>query len=269
MSSIFIKHIDKIVDDFKDMDEVNNYMVDVKGASVDSDVLNIIKTADVLNFSYDEFINEIKSRCNVPLMTMKAVILKYLEAAGYDLESAFSKAPSIRTWDEYYYNICEQVGKNSKCFSRHIGTVLVRDKTIISTGYNGPPRGVQPCDLRWRTDESLVEAFKEKFGREPIKEDFSGKCPRQAMGFVSGEGLQWCVAGHAERNALIQAAREGICTKHTTLYMSCGIPCTPCLVEIINAGVEEIVVTKMQVYDISAQYLVDNSDLKVRVFSFL
>ena len=72
------------------------------------------------------------------------------------------------------------------------------------------------------------------------------------MGYKSGEGLQWCIAGHAERNSLINSARMGIKTKHTTLYMDCGIPCTPCLVEIINAGVSEIVVSKTSFYDSSA-----------------
>jgi deoxycytidylate deaminase len=86
--------------------------------------------------------------------------------------------------------------------------------------------------------------------------------------------LDVCVAGHAERNALINAARLGIETrgfKHdpTTLYMSCGIPCTPCMVEIINAGVSEIVVTSISFYDQSAEYLLQNSELKIRLFDFL
>ena len=75
-----------------------------------------------------------------------------------------------------------------------------------------------------------------------------------------------CVAGHAERNALINAARQGVATKGAKLYMNCGIPCTPCLVEIINAGIEEIIVTKLTYYDESAEYLVNNSKLKVRTY---
>jgi dCMP deaminase len=151
--------------------------------------------------------------------------------------------------------------------SRKIGAILVRDKSVIATGYNGPPRGVPHCNERIKIDPEM-RAYFEAGGIDPDKID-ADKCPRQIMGFKSGEGLQWCVAGHAERNALINAAREGVCTKETTLYMDCGVPCSPCLVEIINAGVKEIVITKMTFYDASAKYLLDNSDLKCRVFDHL
>jgi dCMP deaminase len=178
------------------------------------------------------------------------------------------KAPQSR--DEWFFRLCLEVGSNSKCLSRKIGAVLVRDKSVISTGYNGPPRGIPTCDQRWIIDREFLK----KYGSEVKKETTKGKCPRYTIGFKSGEGLDICVAGHAERNALINAARLGIETrgfKHdpTTLYMSCGIPCTPCMVEIINAGVSKIVVTAISFYDQSAEYLLQNSDLKVRLFDFL
>jgi dCMP deaminase len=189
-------------------------------------------------------------------------------------------------WDRYFYEMCKTVAKNSKCFSRKIGTVLVRDKSIISTGYNGPPRGIPHCGIRHHFDQAIRKEFLDKgvlsykdfeiFNAQGGKEnteiiynyqtkDF-GQCPRRLLKFKSGEGLEWCVAGHAERNSLINAARNGIKTKGTTMYMSCGIPCTPCLVEIINSGVVEIVVTKMSFYDISAEYILKNSNLKYRLF---
>lgn len=174
-------------------------------------------------------------------------------------------------WDEYFYHICISVGGNSKCLSRHIGAILVKDKSIISTGYNGPPRGVPSCNNRAVNERNIVgdnflyDHFKEK-GIDPKKVQRDKQCPRYALGFKSGEGLEWCVAGHAERNTLINAARLGIATKGSIMYMDCGIPCTPCLVEIINAGVEEIVVTKMEYYDMSGKWLVNKSNLKVREF---
>lgn len=171
-------------------------------------------------------------------------------------------------WDEYFYNICLEVAKNSKCLSRQIGSVLVKDRSVISTGYNGPPRGVPHCGERHKYDDDLFALYKSMdahFDRTIT----SVKCPRQIMGFKSGQGLEWCIAGHAERNSLINAARNGICTKGTKLYMDCGVPCTPCLVEIINAGVKEIIVSKMSFYDHSAPYLLENSALKVRVYDFL
>lgn len=173
------------------------------------------------------------------------------------------------TWDEHFYNLCKAVAKNSKCLSRQIGSVLVtKDRTVVNTGYNGPPRGVQHCGKRYLNDSKLRSLMKSK-DMNPDDPAYHTTCPRYVLGFKSGEGLEWCVAGHSERNALINAAREGIATKGKVLYMDCGTPCTPCLVEIINAGIDEIVITKEHFYDISAKYLVENSELKVRIYDHL
>ena len=58
-------------------------------------------------------------------------------------------------WDQYFYDVCVVVSKNTKCFSRKIGAILVRDKSIVSTGYNGPPRGIPHCDERYSIDKAL------------------------------------------------------------------------------------------------------------------
>jgi len=171
-------------------------------------------------------------------------------------------------WDTYFYNLCEDVAANTKCLSRAIGSVLVKDKTVVGTGYNGPPRGVPHCGERYLIDPELREYLKAK-KINPDNPKHHEVCPRYTVGFKSGEGLQWCVAGHAERNALINSARMGISTKDATLYMSCGVPCTPCMVEIINAGVHEIVITKLEYYDPSARYLLKESNLRVRIYSHL
>lgn len=173
--------------------------------------------------------------------------------------------PPVKNWDEYFYNVCRQVARNSKCLSRRIGAVLVWDKGIISTGYNGPPRGVPKCDMRWKLDKEFAAKYADRVeGKETI-----GVCPRHVIGFKSGEGLGICPAGHAERNALINAARKGIATKGTSLYMTCGVPCTPCLVEIINAGVKEIIVTSLRMYDESSLYLLNQSSLGIRLYDFV
>jgi len=135
------------------------------------------------------------------------------------------------------------VGKQSKCFSRQIGVVLVRDKSIISTGYNGPPRGIPHCEER---------------SKQAI-------CPRRVEGYKSGNGLHICVAAHAELNAILNAARMGICTKDATLYCDCGIPCKNCLIALINAGIEEIVCTNMDYYDDLSPFLLGHSNIQVRV----
>jgi dCMP deaminase len=177
--------------------------------------------------------------------------------------------------DRWFHDLCIEVATASQCLSRKIGSVLVKDNSIVSTGYNGPPRGVRTCDERWLV---VHDKMRELAGFDIVEENselyqryLEGTCPRYIpeMGFKSGEGLEWCVAGHAERNSIINAARFGIETKGTKMYMDCGVPCTPCLVEIINAGVEEIIVTKMEYYDKSAEYLLNQSTLKCRVYEHL
>lgn len=194
------------------------------------------------------------------------MITDVIEASENFTKDSYSVTdPVVESWDEYFYNVCRQVARNSKCLSRRIGAVMVRDKSIISTGYNGPPRGVPRCDRRWTLDPEFIE----KYGKFAEGQDVEGRCPRYVIGFKSGEGLEICPAGHAERNALINAARYGIATKGASLYMSCGIPCSPCMVEIINAGIKEIVVTSLKIYDETSKYLLTQSKLGVRLFDFV
>lgn len=173
--------------------------------------------------------------------------------------------PNPESRDKWFYDLSVTVGSYAKCHSRKIGAVLVRDNSVISTGYNGPPRGIPNCDQRWEIDK----AFRAKYGPQADGKETKGICPRRVIGFKSGEGLGICPAGHAERNALINAARLGINTKNTKLYMSCGVPCTPCAVEIINAGVEEIICTAVDWYDETTMYLLENSELKIRLYDFM
>ncbi len=183
-----------------------------------------------------------------------------MEATGY-LTSKYG-----RNWDNYFLRIAKEVGSNSKCFSRHIGTVLVKDKSIVSTGYNGPPRGVSPCDSR-------VFTYTGQDGPDTIRIDgvdygkpvttTGKKCPRHLIGAGSGERLDLCIAGHSERNALIQAGREGISTKGTELYCYCGPPCKDCMIEIINAGVETIICLDGRFYDELSRYLIRKSGINI------
>jgi len=171
-------------------------------------------------------------------------------------------------WDEYFYNICKAVSLNSTCLSRQIGSVLVKDKTIISSGYNGSPRGIPHCNERYIIDSGIRSLIKFK-GKDPDDEKYHNTCPRQVANFNSGEGLEWCIAGHSETNTIINAARNGIITKGAKLYMSCGFPCYNCIILIINSGIEEIIITKKLFYDKTTEYLIKNSNLKVRVFKHL
>lgn len=196
-----------------------------------------------------------------------------------------NKEPSEKQkkWDKYYYELCKTVSQNSSCMSRKIGSIIVLDKSIISTGYNGPPRGVDHCSKRWEKDEFLRNEFAKEWRNamcpdektamkdleimiDDPKSSLYKQCPRRVIGYPSGIGLHICIAGHAERNALINAARHGIAVKGGTLYLDTVIPCSPCVIEIINAGIEEVVCSKLVAYDGQVEYLIKNSGLRIREY---
>ena len=172
-----------------------------------------------------------------------------------------------RDWDLYFLNIARVVGRNSKCHSRKIGSVLVKDKSIISTGYNGPPRNVPPCDTRMRfffddvSNKRYVSIDDEVF--EVSWDAHTHPCPRYAIKAVSGERLDLCPAAHAEANTIFQAAKIGICTNNSILYCYCGPPCKECTKALVNAGVSEIVCLDTRPYDKLSVYIVEHSGIKI------
>jgi dCMP deaminase len=144
-----------------------------------------------------------------------------------------------RRWDTYFHRICEAVASKSPCLSRQIGAILVRDKSIVSTGFNGPARGYPHCEPVRHLMED-ISTDKESH--------YEYSCPRHAAGFKSGEGLEHCPAAHAEMNCVANAARIGASTVGSTLYMNCIIPCKFCMVTLVNAGVKELVLDDTKPY---------------------
>jgi dCMP deaminase len=122
------------------------------------------------------------------------------------------KRPS---WDEYFLDVAGLVARRSTCLRRNVGAVLVKDKRILATGYNGAPAGLKHC--------------------------LDVGCMRQKLNIPSGQRHELCRALHAEQNALIQASLYGISVKESTLYATCQ-PCVICAKMLINAGIKEIVV---------------------------
>ena len=118
-------------------------------------------------------------------------------------------------WDEYFLEICAVVAKRSTCLRRRVGAILVKDRRILTTGYNGAPRGLRHC----------AEL---------------GGCPREMQGVPSGERHELCRALHAEQNAIIQAALHGVSTVGAITYIT-NQPCALCAKMLINAGVERVV----------------------------
>jgi dCMP deaminase len=92
-------------------------------------------------------------------------------------------------------------------------------------------------------------------------------CPRRLLGYQSGQGLDLCIASHAEVNTINNAARHGIHTLGSTMYLSCSIlPCKNCLCEIINAGIVEVVVLQYQPYDQTSLFLMLHGGIKLRTY---
>ena len=117
------------------------------------------------------------------------------------------------SWDEYFIQLAHQVAKRSTCLRRHVGSVIVRDKHILATGYNGAPSGLEHCDVVG--------------------------CLREKMGIPSGQRQEICRGLHAEQNAIIQAALHGVSTKGATIYVT-HQPCITCAKMIINAGIVRV-----------------------------
>ncbi len=160
--------------------------------------------------------------------------------------------------DIYYLRIAQKTAERSKCLSRKIGSVLVRDGCIISTGVNGPARGVKHCNERDAKFYHEIETER-NFSTKNID-----KCPRRLFGYESGFGLHLCCAVHSERNTVLQAARNGISTLGTTLYCFCPLPCKDCCSELINAGIKEIVCLKGDLYDKYSRYILNEAKITIR-----
>ena len=117
------------------------------------------------------------------------------------------------SWDEYFMSITEMVAQRSTCLRRKVGAILVRDKRIIATGYNGAPAKVSHClDIG---------------------------CLREQQGIPSGERHELCRGLHAEQNSIIQAALHGFSVEGSTLYCT-NMPCAICSKMLINARIEKI-----------------------------
>lgn len=124
------------------------------------------------------------------------------------------KRPS---WDDYFLKVAALISQRSTCLRRKVGVVIVKDKRIISSGYNGAPTGLVHC---------------EEIG-----------CLRMKMKVPRGERHELCRGLHGEQNAIIQAALYGVGLKETTLYAT-HQPCSVCAKMIINAGIQRIVIAK-------------------------
>jgi len=124
-----------------------------------------------------------------------------------------SKEINRPSWEAYFMDIAVLVAKRSTCKRRSVGAVIVKDKRILSTGYNGAPAGIRHC----------IEVG----------------CLREELNVPSGEKHELCRGIHAEQNAIIQAAYHGVTIKDAILFCT-NLPCSICAKMIINAGIRKI-----------------------------
>jgi len=142
------------------------------------------------------------------------------------------KRPS---WDEYFMRIAILAATRSTCLRRQVGAVLVKDKRVLATGYNGSPAGLEHClDIG---------------------------CLREELGIPSGERHELCRAIHAEQNAIVQAATSGTSIEGATLYCTTS-PCVLCAKLLINSGIKEIYAGEGYPDDLSRKML-DEAEIQV------
>lgn len=136
------------------------------------------------------------------------------------------------SWDEYFMKIATDISERSTCVRRHVGAILVKDKRILATGYNGAPKGLDHCDVTG--------------------------CLREEMHIPSGERHELCRAVHAEQNAIIQAANYGVSVEGSTLYCTTA-PCSLCAKMLINAGVKRIIFSGNYPDQMAMRYLEESN----------
>jgi dCMP deaminase len=165
--------------------------------------------------------------------------IEELRAALHEIlaDNIFFERPS---WDQYFISIARMVASRSNCVKRRVGAVIVLDRRIISTGYNGTPRGARNCN--------------------------EGGCPRCNSFAEGGTRLDECLCSHAEENAITQAAYHGVSVRNSSIYTTLS-PCLICTKMIINSGIEEVAFNAEYPLGESALALLREARVKLRQVS--
>nr|POE47984.1 deoxycytidylate deaminase [Quercus suber] len=144
------------------------------------------------------------------------------------------------TWDHYFMTLASLAARRSNCMRRQVGCVLVREKRVMSTGYNGTPRHITNCN--------------------------EGGCPRcNGAGAGGGAALSTCLCIHAEENALLEAGRERVGGGAVLYCNTC--PCLTCSIKIVQVGITEVVFNKSYYMDLEAAKLFEEAGVQLRQFS--
>lgn len=144
------------------------------------------------------------------------------------------------SWDEYFMTLANEVATRTTCMRRAVGAVIVKDRRILATGYNGVPTGMRHCA--------------------------ETGCLRQQLGVPSGQRHEICRGLHAEQNAIVQAARYGIDIEGSSIYITTE-PCSVCAKMLINAGIKEIVFATAYPDKLSEE-LLGETDILIRCVEY-
>lgn len=154
------------------------------------------------------------------------------------LRKEFKLGVERPSWDEYFMTLAEEVATRTTCLRRPVGAIIVKDKRILATGYNGVPSGLRHCS--------------------------ETGCLRQQMNVPSGQRHEICRGLHAEQNAIIQAARYGIDISGASIYITTQ-PCVVCAKMLINANIKEVIYQNPYPDKLSEELLAE-SNIKMRVY---
>ncbi len=156
------------------------------------------------------------------------------------VEKIYEKISSENTkpsWDEYFIKMASLVAERSTCLRHHVGAVIVKDKRVLTTGYNGAARGKKDC--------------------------LELGCNKDKLSLASGMGYEECRAIHAEQNAIIQSGLHGIVIKDSSLYLT-HTPCRMCAKEIVQVGINEIITYQDFEGDNGAKKYLLDSGIKIK-----
>ncbi|KAI9647776.1 Deoxycytidine monophosphate (dCMP) deaminase [Ciborinia camelliae] len=184
----------------------------------------------------DHGLQSLISRATIRLLNTSSDLAHLYATLGkLDLTNEDRLRPS---WDQYFMQLASLAAQRSNCMKRRVGCVLVREKRVISTGYNGTPRGLLNCG--------------------------EGGCARCNEGQGSGVGLGTCLCLHAEENALLEAGRERV-RENAILYCN-TCPCLTCSIKIVQVGISEVVYSQGYSMDAETAAVFGQAGIKLRQF---
>ncbi|PVH92402.1 hypothetical protein DM02DRAFT_700005 [Periconia macrospinosa] len=188
-------------------------------------------------FAPDTGLQVIFERAQLKLLNATTLLPPLYSALNaLDLPSEARLRPS---WDQYFMQLADLAAHRSNCMKRRVGCVVVREKRVISTGYNGTPRGMTNCN--------------------------GGGCPRCNSATKGGADLSACLCLHAEENALLEAGRDRI-GENATLYCN-TCPCLTCSVKITQVGISEVVYNQGYLVDTKTAEIFAESGVRLRQFT--